>query len=143
MRRWVRGSGRQPQSWMPSKLCVLICVRRSGRGMEGSRQRVCFEGGDALNTAPLQEVCSYLHVAKCHYCARVGETLKYVAEQYNFDTNWLRLWNYNYQITDPVCPSRQEGVFRCASWRSRVVAVHRCAHRRLTCEWCLSTYAVL
>lgn len=102
--------------------------------MEGSRQRVCFVGGDALNTAPLQEVCSYLHVAKCHYCARVGETLKYVAEQYNFDTNWLRLWNYNYQITDPVCPSRQEGVCRRACWRSRVVTGHRCAHNRLTCE---------
>jgi hypothetical protein len=48
-------------------------------------------------------MCSYLHVVKCRYCARVGETLKYVAEQYNFDTNWLRLWNYNYHITDPVC----------------------------------------
>ena len=46
-------------------------------------------------------MCSYLHVVKCRYCARVGETLKYVAEQYNFDTNWLRLWNYNYEITDP------------------------------------------
>ena len=42
-----------------------------------------------------------MHVAKCHYCVRVGETLKYVAEQYNFDTNWLRLWNYNFQLTDP------------------------------------------
>ncbi len=55
-------------------------------------------------TAPLPEICSTMHVAKCHYCARVGETLKYVAEQYNFDTNWLRLWNYNFELTDPVLP---------------------------------------
>jgi len=71
------------------------------RGMEGSRHTVCFKGSDSHKTAPLDSVCSVLHVAKCHYCARVGETLKYVAEQYNFDTNWLRLWNYNYQLTDP------------------------------------------
>jgi hypothetical protein len=71
------------------------------RGMEGSSHVVCFRGRDALGTAALPEVCSTMHVAKCHYCVRVGETLKYVAEQYNFDTNWLRLWNYNFQLTDP------------------------------------------
>ena len=72
---------------------------------ERASVRVGFYHADTthnLQTAPLDSVCSVLHVAKCHYCARVGETLKYVAEQYNFDTNWLRLWNYNYQLTDPV-----------------------------------------
>ena len=71
------------------------------RGMEGDRHWVCFRGEDREGKHALDEVCSVLEVTKCHYCARVGETLKYVAEQYNFDTNWLRLWNYNYEITDP------------------------------------------
>ncbi|KAJ1487764.1 hypothetical protein T484DRAFT_1785707, partial [Baffinella frigidus] len=51
--------------------------------------------------AYLEVVCAYLGVVKCKYCARVGETLKFVAEQYNFDTNWLRLWNYNADLEDP------------------------------------------
>ena len=61
------------------------------RGMEGDRHWVCFRGEDREGKHALDEVCSVLVVTKCHYCARVGETLKYVAEQYNFDTNWLRL----------------------------------------------------
>jgi hypothetical protein len=121
-------------------------VPSSGRGMEGSRQHVCFTGGDALHTAPLAQVCSYLHVAKCHYCARVGETLKYVAEQYNFDTNWLRLWNYNFQITDPVGPGGEQ---RCHSSRApqhattgpsergcQIPHAHGCQSRMETIMYC-------
>lgn len=65
------------------------------RGMEGSRHTVCFQASDQYQMNPLEEVCVVLHVQKCRYCARVGETLKYIAEHYNHDTNWLRLWNYN------------------------------------------------
>jgi len=71
------------------------------RGMEGSRHTVCFQASDQYQMNPLEEVCVVLHVQKCRYCARVGETLKYIAEHYNHDTNWLRLWNYNPDITDP------------------------------------------
>mmetsp|Transcript_38019 Transcript_38019/g.97162 ORF Transcript_38019/g.97162 Transcript_38019/m.97162 type:complete len:711 (-) Transcript_38019:13-2145(-) len=71
------------------------------RGMEGQEYRICFQGGDAQGMVHLPEVCAFVSVRRCYYCARVGETFKYIAEQYNFDTNWLRLWNYNPQVADP------------------------------------------
>ena len=49
----------------------------------------------------LPKVCAFLSVRRCFYCARVGETFKYIAETFNFDTNWLRLWNYNPTVQDP------------------------------------------
>ena len=76
----------------------LACAHAQGM----RTQHATLNADNKARTAPLPEICSTMHVAKCHYCARVGETLKYVAEQYNFDTNWLRLWNYNFQLTDPV-----------------------------------------
>ncbi|EKX40605.1 hypothetical protein GUITHDRAFT_113391 [Guillardia theta CCMP2712] len=71
------------------------------RGMEGQTHQVCMRGSHVGNSSSLAEVCAFLKVMKCYYCTRVGETLNYVAEQYNFDTNWLRLWNFNPDIQDP------------------------------------------
>uniref|UniRef100_A0A7S0NF34 LysM domain-containing protein n=1 Tax=Hanusia phi TaxID=3032 RepID=A0A7S0NF34_9CRYP len=71
------------------------------RGMEGQTHQICMRGSHVGNSSGLAEVCAFLRVMKCYYCTRVGETLNYVAEQYNFDTNWLRLWNFNPDIQDP------------------------------------------
>lgn len=71
------------------------------RGMEGSEYTICFQGKDKHSMVTLPKVCAFLSVRRCFYCARVGETFKYIAETFNFDTNWLRLWNYNPTVQDP------------------------------------------
>mmetsp|Transcript_12635 Transcript_12635/g.19879 ORF Transcript_12635/g.19879 Transcript_12635/m.19879 type:complete len:610 (+) Transcript_12635:235-2064(+) len=86
---------------MPGRRVAAIFKWTPVRGMEGQSYNICWRGSDIAETRMLPEVCAHINVIRCHYCARVGENLKYVAEQYNFDTNWLRLWNYNPHITDP------------------------------------------
>lgn len=102
----VPGSAGTPQweaaaSPTPGRRAAVVFKWTPVRGMEGMKYRICFEGKDRFEMVTLPEVCAYLSVRRCYYCARVGESFKYIAETYNFDTNWLRLWNYNPTVQDP------------------------------------------
>jgi len=59
-------------------------------GAEGRTYRICFRAYDDVSSTTS---CSTVHVARCMYCTKEGESLVSIAQR--FRTDWLQVWAAN------------------------------------------------
>jgi len=62
------------------------------RGQETFDYKVCFKGGDLFDIVK-QFLCIEIHIARCKYVAKDGDTLYSIAQDY--DTDFMQLWMAN------------------------------------------------
>jgi len=83
---------------------IFLCTRVERRilwtpsnDQQGLSQRVCFQAGSLASNRLSR--CLILTVSKCRYCARKGESLLQISQE--FATDWLQIFAANPQLLNP------------------------------------------